>query len=102
MNRRQKTLFGALVTNILNEYTEIQRNELFGRSFGSYCSNLDNYLADNTSHSYFMVWTANTVELRIGRNTGDAAKNIAIAQNLANVFLRAEKIYSSIVKPSNN
>ena len=90
MDRRQKTLFGALVINILNEYTEIQRKELFGRSFGSYCSNLDNYCADNTSHSYFMVWTTNTIELRIGRNTGDAAKNIAIAQNLANVFLRAE------------
>ena len=102
MDRRQKTLFGAIVVNILNEYTEIQRKELFGRTFGSYCTNLDNYLADNTNHTYFMVWTANTIELRIGRNTGDPAKNIAIAQNLANVFLRAEKIYSSIVKPSNN
>ena len=102
MDRRQKTLFGALVTNILNEYTEIQRKELFGRSFGSYCNNLDNYFADNTNHSHFLVWTPNTIELRLGRNTGDAAKNIAIAQNLANVFLRAEKIYSTIVKPSNN
>ena len=101
MDKRQKALFGALVANILNEYSEIQRKELFGRTFGSYCINLDNYFADNTSHSHFMVWTANTIELRIGRNTGDPAKNIAIAQNLANVFLRAEKIYSSIVKSSN-
>lgn len=96
MTDLQKNLFGSVVMGIINEYSPIQRVEIFGRDYGGYCDYTSNAL--NTSHSYVAVWSRNSVELRLGRNTGDVAQNIAIAQNMLNVFIRAEKIYKQVYK----